>query len=90
MMHRFLILSIHLLLSSVGAIEYCLLKGTRRFRYKPGSHYTARLPYNHPASEGILISLQNIPQEPRCISHMLCSSEMRNSLRYIPWTIPLN
>jgi hypothetical protein len=89
-MHKFLILSIHFVFSTVGTIEYCLAKGARRFSYKTGSHYAARLPYDHPAYEGILISLQEIPRQPRCTAHVLSGGARSSALQYHAWTIPLN
>jgi hypothetical protein len=69
---RLLILSIHFLLASFGVLEYCISKKMRRFTFKPRSHYSARMPYDHPAYQDVMISLTENHGEASLASYMLC------------------
>jgi len=89
-MRKHLILIVHLLFSTVGVLEYCLSKGLRKFKYRPMSHYAARLPYDHPASQEIMISLAESPQEATLTSYMLCTSHCSRLPLLITGEITLN
>jgi hypothetical protein len=73
-MHKPVILSLHLLLASFGALECCVSKGMRRFKYKPGSHYSCRINCQHPAYQDIMISLTESRGDASLKSCMLCTA----------------
>jgi hypothetical protein len=89
-MHRLLIISIHLLLAGFGAFEYCVSKGMRKFKYKSASHYSARIPYNHPAYQDIMISLTENRSEASLTSYTLCTSHGSRLPLLITGEITLN
>ena len=89
-MHKLLIISIHFLLAGFGGLEYCISKKMRRFTYKPGSHYSARIPYDHPAYQQIMISLTESPQEASLTSYMLCTAHKSRVPLLISGKITLN
>jgi len=89
-MRRLLIISIHLLLAGFGVLEYFLSKGLRRFKYKPVSHYAARLPYAHPASQDIMISLAETREDASLKTYMLCTSHGSRIPLLITGKITLN
>lgn len=89
-MPKLLILSIHLLFSTIGTLEYCLSKGMRRLKYKPVSHYAARLYPTHPAYQNIMIFIAEGPKEPSLKSHMLCTSLGNKLPLLITGTLSLN
>lgn len=74
MIRKLLIISIHFLLASFGALEYCVSKGMRKIKYKPRSHYSARLPYGHPAYQDVMISLTESRGEAGLTSYTLCTA----------------
>lgn len=87
---RLLILSIHFLLAGFGGLEYCLSRKMRRFKYKAGSHYSARIPYDHPAYQDIMISLDESPREASLTSCMLCTAHKSRIPLLITGKITLN
>ncbi len=89
-MRKHLILIVHLLFSTVGVLEYCLSKGLRRFKYKPVSHYAARLPHAHPASQDIMISLAETREDASLKTYMLCTSHGSRLPLLITGKITLN
>jgi|GEM_PF-2073980 hypothetical protein len=90
MIRKLLILSIHFLLASFGALEYCVSKGMRKFRYKPGSHYSCPITYQHPAYQDIMITLTQSPQEACLTSYMLCTAHKSRLPLLISEKITLN
>jgi len=90
MLRRLLIISIHYLLASVGAFEYCVSKGRRKFKYKSASHYSARIPYGHPAYQDIMISLTENRSEASLTSFTLCTSHGSRLPLLITGKITLN
>ncbi len=89
-MRKLLIISIHLLFSTAGALEYCVSKGMRKFKYKSGSHYSARLPYDHPAYQDVMISLAESHGEASVRSYMLCAAHGSRLPLLITGKITLN
>jgi hypothetical protein len=89
-MYKLLILSIHFLLAGFGSLEYCFSKKMRRFKYKPGSHYSVRIPYNQPAYQDIMISLDESPREASITSHMLCTAHKSRLPLLVNGKITLN
>jgi hypothetical protein len=89
-MKKFIIILVHLLFSSFGVLEYCFSRGLKRFKCNLNYHYSSRIHYEHPAYQDVLISIKDIPQEPRMTSYMLCKSVATGIPQYVTWTIPLN
>jgi hypothetical protein len=89
-MHKLLILSIHFLLAGFGGLEYCISKRMRRFKCKPGSHYSCRINYQHPAYQNIMISLDECPREASLTSYMLCTAHKSGRPLLISGKITLN
>jgi hypothetical protein len=89
-MHKLLILSIHFFLAGFGGLEYCISKKMRRFKCKPGSHYSARIPFDHPAYQDIMISLDESPREASLTSCMLCTTHKSRIPLLVTGTITLN
>ena len=88
--HKLLIISIHFLLAGFGGLEYCISKKMRRFKCKPGSHYSARIPYDHPAYQNIMISLDESPREASLKSYMLCTAHKSHLPLLVTGKITLN
>jgi len=89
-MHKLVIISIHFLFSSFGALEYCVSKGMKRFKYKPGSHYSCRINYQHPAYQDIMISLTESHDDASLKSYMLCTAHESHLPLLITGKITLN
>jgi len=89
-MKKFLVISLHLLFSSFGLLEYGFSRGIRKLRYNLGYYYVSRIQYAHPASMNISISIKGNPQEPHLKSYMFCENPVTRIPQYITWTIPLN
>jgi hypothetical protein len=89
-MKKFFVISLHLLFSSFGLLEYCFSRGIRKLRYNLGYHYVSRIQYAHPASMNISVSIKENSQEPYLKSYMLCENPVTRIPQYITWTISLN
>ena len=89
-MKKTLIVLLHLMLSSVGHLEYCFSKGIKRFRFNLAYHYSCRIPYQHPAYQDVSISITKHPQESHVTSHMLYNNTSTKIPQYMPYTLSLN